>query len=263
MRLKQIITAAVLILILSAGSGCKKTETEKKNFAITGLTDVAGNPVMQFTYTPTGKILQIYSPSDSYDFLYSGDKLVTRSYTQAGIYIVDSFFYDISGRVYRVVEYDLLANVKVKTTVLIYNGDNTINSASVDYASAFTDDEIYELTYAGGKYSGWIRLVNKSGSYYQPDYKTEFLAYDDKPNPLAKIYQEGLMDVIDMIPYFAASPNSFTSAKQTDYDSVTGLEKSIRGLSAVYQYNADGLPVSFDFMIGNLLGIYLIQYKQL
>ena len=77
-------------------------------------------------------------------------KLIVRNYTSAGsVSSVDSFFYDASNKLVRVEGYNGM-NVKQKTVTLAYNGDNTLNSGTVDYTDPLTNDLLLEYTYSGG-----------------------------------------------------------------------------------------------------------------
>jgi hypothetical protein len=186
--------------------------------------------------------------------------LIYRTYTTGGTVSRDSFFYDGSDRIIRVVKYDNLG-AKDRTTVFTFNGDNTHNSATVDYESGLMSDELFDFVYVGGQLRERSKSLMELGTYRLKT-KLEYLAYDDKTNPFASVYNSVLMDIIEAFPFYSAYPNNTTSVKQTEYDLLTGNPTGITSISLTYTYNEDNLPVMFSVTDGSATNVYELQYAE-
>ncbi len=160
------------------------------------------------------------------------------------IYEIDSLFYDGSGRLVRSEVYEIQANqpIKKSTIVLAYNTNGTVNTITVDFVNPFTNDQLLEFTYSGGNL---LQRVNKEydGTGYKVSWKEDFLAFDDKPNPLKPIYEKYLLDSPETAHLAVAGTNNVTSHKKTTYSLVTGDETSVETISFSYTYNENNLPV--------------------
>jgi hypothetical protein len=264
MKKIQIIAFALIVLIAATATSCKKDKDDPKNFAISTFADSTGSFSYQVTYDQTGKAVKYFSTTsaDGYDFYYSDNRLIYRTYTNAGtIEGTDSFFYDGSNRISRVVNYNALGG-KVKTTLFTFNGDNTHNSATVDYTDPLMSDELFDFVYAGGQLKERRKLVLDAGTY-KLKYKLEYLGYDDKTNPFTNLYRNVLVDAIEAFVYFSAYPNNVTSAKLTNYDLLTGLVSGVNSATISHIYNSDGLPIKLYVTEGGTSGVYQIQYTEL
>ncbi len=262
MRLKPII-AAVFVVVLFVFAGCKKKDEPVKNFGLTSITDTTGVALSNFSYGADGKLVKLFTTANSTDLYYSGDKLIRRTYTDgATLKEIDSVYYDAQGRIFKVVNWDAVANTKSKTTVFVFNVDNTINSTTVNYESALKEDELYEFTYSGGKLTERIKSVFTGGSY-KLSQKFEFQGYDDKASPFSKIYRPYLTDILNAFVFFVAYPNNITLGKYTTYDTGTGLVTGVTPVTATYTYNTDNLPTRMDITEGGAIGSYLITYQEL
>lgn len=265
MRSTRILVLGIAVICaLIAATGCKKDNpAPAKTYLVSEFGDTTGAFSMQFTYDNEGKLTRIESPTSTINVSYSNGKAVKRVGSSGGsISSVDSLFYDGSNRIAAVVNYDGTATNKQKTTVFTYNGDNTINSATVDYENIATDDELFDFTYSGGKLTQRTKSVKILGTYKLAT-KVEFLAYDDKENPFAKVYRSCLIDIIEAFIYFSAYPNNATSVKSTMYDTGTGNVTSVSSVSESYDYNSNNLPVMLHESSGGSSGTYYVHYIEL
>ncbi len=248
-----ILCAFVLTTVISS---CKK-DAVKKTFLITSFND--STTTLAFTYDVQGNVTRLVNNGYTIDFFYNNNKLVKRTKASSGTNEgVDSAYYNGSGQLYKTVSFDN-TNTKTQTTQITYNGDNTVNTVTVDYESA-TADELYEFTYSGGKLVQRNKSA-KDGAVYKLANKIEFLGYDDKANPLRPLYEKSLIDIQEAFAYFISYPNNFTSVKSTSYDT-NGLVTNVYSASASYTYNADGLPVTATFTEGSTTSTYTLTYTE-
>lgn len=260
-RLKYI-GLPVLALGLFAMAACKKNETPKK-YAIASLTDTTGAVLTGFTYDINGRLIKLSSPGFETNIEYSGDRLVRRTNINSGtLSDIDSVYYDPQGRIFKVENWTASPSAKVKTTVFIFNANNSINSATVDYVSAATEDELYEYSYTGSQLTERRKSV-LNGGVYKLSGKFEFQSYDDKASPFAAIYRPYLTDILNAFVFFAAYPNNLLLGKQTNYDTATGSVTGVVPVTITYTYNSDNLPTRMDLTEGGSLGAYGITYQEL
>lgn len=255
--MKKYISLALCALIFTTiVTSCKK-EAAKKTFLLTSFVDSTTN--LLFTYDVQGNVTRLVNNSYTIDFYYNNDKLVKRTKTSGGTNDgVDSIYYDGSGHLYKAVSFDN-TNAKTKTVQITYNGNNTVNTVTIDYEDA-TPDELYEYTYTGGKMVQRNKSA-KDGSSYKLANKLEFLGYDDKANPLRPVYEKSLIDIQEAFAYFISYPNNFTSVKSTSYDT-NGLVTGVSSASASYTYNADNLPATATFTEGSTTTTYTLTYTE-
>ena len=263
MKIKQIIAAVFILTLLMAGVGCKKDNAPAKVFVLSTYGDTTGTNLDNFTYDANGRPSKLYSATYSTDLYYSGDKLVRRTSSQGGaVTEIDSIYYDAQGRIFKAVNWDAAAATKTKTTVFIFNADNTINSATVDYESASTDDELYEFTYSGSQVTE-RRISVFTGGVYKLKNKFEYQTYDGKANPFAAVYRPYLVDILQAFVFFTAYPNNLTMGKQTTYDLVSGSVTGITPVTITYTYNSDALPTRMDITQGGSTGVIVMTYQEL
>lgn len=245
-------------------TGCKKDNNEPaKTYVITEFGDTSGSFTSLYTYDADGNLTRIENNSSAINLTYYNGKLTKRVSTSgASVDNIDSVFYDGSNRIIRVVTYDGTATTKEKTTNLTYNADNTVNSATVNYESSLTPDELFDFTYVGGKLTERTKKVDELGVYKQES-KVEFLAQDGKVNPFSKLYQKYLVDIVQAFVYYITLPGNVTSVKITMYDTATGNVTSTSSVSITYDYNADSLPTAIHETSGGSTGAYYIKYKEL
>lgn len=261
--MKNVQLGIALVLIATMAVFMPSCKKDKPHFVLTALGDSAGVAQTTFTYDASGKMIKFGAGTTNYDFYYSGDKLIARSYTSSGtIENIDSFRYDAQNRVSRVDDYDVSSNVLVKSTTFSYNSDNSINSASVHYASLGSKDELYNYTYEGGKLKK-REDMEKIATVFKKKTETEFLAYDNHDNPFKEIYQKYLIDQFSLFVFVWSYPYNFTSVKQTSYDTTTGDVTSVSSAVGTYKYNADGLPERVTFEQDIYTVIYTFAYQQL
>lgn len=247
-----------MLALIVASPGCKKNEPAK-TYRVSQLND--GTNATTFTYDTDGKLTSLSGYNSTFNLFYSGDKLVRRTTTDNGVLSkIDSIFYDPSGRIFKVTNWDQPANTLNKTTLFAFNADNTINTATVDFASSASQDMIFEYTYDAGKLVQLSKSVDVSG-VYKLDNKIEFTAYDNKTNPLSAVFQKYLVDFIEAYIYYTAYPNNFTIAKQTTYDTTTGSVTGVTAATATYTYNSDNLPVTMALTLGGTTGSYTFTYS--
>lgn len=254
-----VVTVAVAMAL---ATGCKKDDTTSKTYLLTALADSAGVDLATFEYDANGNLIRFGSSStNNYNFFYSNGKLVVRNYTSSGtVQNVDSFFYDASNRITRAEGYDG-ANTKEKTTTFAYNGDNTLNTATVDFVSPLQNDMLYEYEYSGGKISKRTSSQKDLGTY-KVSSKVEFLALDDKKNPFASIYKTYLLDQYSLFYFVWAGEHNPTSAKQTDYDITTGNPTTIASATTTYEYNSSNLPTKSTAVQGSITQVFTYEYME-
>ncbi len=259
-----LVLVVTVICALMVATGCKKdTAAPAKTYLVSEFGDTAGMFSVQFTYDNQGNLTRIENPTSTINVSYNNGKVVKRLSTTGGsVTSVDSVFYDGSNRIATVISYDGTATNKQKTTGFTYNADNTVNSATVDYENSATDDELFDFTYSGGKLTQRIKSVKILGNYKLAN-KVEFLAYDDKVNPFAKVYRSCLLDVIEAFIYFSAYPNNATSVKSTIYDTGSGNVTSVTSVSESYDYDSNNLPVMFHETSGGTTVAYYLHYVEL
>jgi hypothetical protein len=189
--------------------------------------------------------------------------MLARTYTSSGtLKNVDSFFYDVAGQLIRADDYDNTLT-KVKSTIFVYNGDNTMNSASVTYVSPTNPNEYYENTYGtGGQLLSRKSYVANSSGIFQLITDVQFLAYDNKANPFVPIYQNYLLDQFNLFAFVYASPNNFTSAKEIFYDATTGNISNLDFSEVSYSYNSNNLPAGLTATDGTTITKYNFTYIQ-
>lgn len=253
-------TATVCLGIAMLATACKKDETPAKTYYLSALADSSGTDLATFEYDSDNKLIRFGEGSSSgYNFFYSGSKLIVRNYTSAGsVSSVDSFFYDASNKLVRVEGYNGM-NVKQKTVTLAYNGDNTLNSGTVDYTDPLTNDLLLEYTYSGGNISK-RKTSEKVLGVYKTKNELEFLGLDDKTNPFYSIYTNYLLDQFNLFYFVWSGQHNPTSGKQTDYDTNTGNVTSVASATSVYEYNADGMPTKATHSQGASTNIYTFKY---
>ncbi len=220
-------------------TSCKK-ENDADGQYISSLTDTTGKNLMQITYNSDNKPSRISTNDVVFDIFYSGGKIVRRTQTQSGTVSVDSFFYDGNGRFSRVDNYDN-NNDKTRSTVFAYNGDNTINSATIDAQGIGASDAIFEFTYSGGNLNT-VKEQEKVLSTFRDKRLYEFLAFDSKTNPVRNVIKDCFPDQFNLLIFMMASTNNFTSMKQTDYNTSNGNVTGTFPITASYTYGSNGLP---------------------
>lgn len=260
MKKNLIIAFGIVAVVLVLATGCKKDEEPTKTYYITALTDTAGNDLGTFQYDADNKLIRFGAGSSSnYNFFYSGGKMIVRNYVSSGtVQEVDSFFYDGSNRISRVEGYDG-ANTKVKTTTFAYNGDGTLNTATVDFVSLLTNDMLYEYTYSGGNTATRTSSEKDLGTY-KMNSKVEFLGLDDKNNPFVSIYKDYLIDQFGLFYFVWAGNHNPTSGKQTEYDITTGNPTSVASATTAYEYNEGNYPTKTTSVQGGTTNIMLYEY---
>ena len=261
---RVLVLGVTVICALIAATGCKKDNpAPEKTYLVSEFGDTTGAFSVQFTYDNEGHLTRIENPTSTINISYNNGKVVKRLSTTGGsVTGIDSVFYDGNNRIATVIGYDGTATIKQQTTSFTYNGDNTVNSATVDYENAATDDELFDFTYSGGKLTQRTKSVKILGTYKLAN-KVEFLAYDDKVNPFAKVFRSCLLDVIEAFIYFSAYPNNATSVKSTMYDTGTGNVTSVSSVSETYDYGSNNLPIMFHETSGGTTVAYYLHYIEL
>lgn len=243
-------TLTVVSVIAMLATGCKKEDTNTKTYLITAIADSAGVDQTTFEYDASDKLIRLgSSPTDFYNFFYSGSKLTVRNIVSSGtVQKVDSFFYDASNHIVRVEGYNG-TGTKQKTTVFAYNGNGTINSATVDYVDPLTDDEMHEYTYNGDNVNTRTSSVKQLG-VYKLKTKLEYLGVDDKTNPFVSLYRNHVPDEFSIFFFIWSGVNNPTSAKQTDYDVTTGNVTQVTSATVSYEYNSGNVPTKLTNTVG-------------
>jgi hypothetical protein len=239
--MKKIFAGLLFAATMSAFfTSCKKDDTDAGQ-VLSSITDTTGNSILVITYNSDNKPSRIANADATFDIFYADGKIVRRTQTQGGTVSVDSFFYDGNGRFSRIDNYDN-NNDKTRSTVFAYNGDNTINAATVNYEGIGTADAIYEFTYTGSNLST-VKEQEKVLSTYRDKRLFEFLAFDSRINPVQKIIKDCFPDQFNLLIYMMASTNNFTSMKQTDYNTNNGNVTGTFPVTATYTYGSNNMPV--------------------
>lgn len=261
MKKNLIIALGIVAVVLVLATGCKKDETPAKTYLLTALADSAGVDQTTFEYDTDNKLIRFgLGSTDNYNFFYSGGKVVVRNYVSSGtVQNVDSFFYDGSNRITRVEGYNG-TNTKLKTTTFAYNGDNTINTATVDFVSLLEPDMLYEYVYTGGNISMRSTSQKDLGTYKLKS-KIEYLGLDDRINPFESIYKNYLLDEFNLFYFVWSGAHNPTSAKQTDYDITTGNATSVASATTTYVYNSDNFPTRSTSIQGSTTQIFTFEYS--
>ena len=253
-------TATVCLGIAMLATACKKDETPAKTYYLTALADSSGTDLATFEYDADNKLIRFGEGSNSgYNFYYNGSKLTVRTYTGSGtVNNVDSFFYDASNRMVRVENYDG-SNTKIGTVTFAYNGDNTLNSATIDYVDPLTNDYLFEYTYNGENVAK-RKASEKVLGVYKIKNEIEYLGLDNRKNPFESIYKKYLFDQFGLFYFVWSGPHNPTSGKQTDYDVATGNVTSLASISSSYEYNGDDIPTKAIHTQGATTSIYTFKY---
>lgn len=221
-------------------TSCKKDDDDSAE-VFSSLIDTAGNSILTLTYNSDGKVSRAIAGTTTYDFYYSGSRLIKRTLTESGSLVsTDSFFYDGSDRFSRVDKYNS-GGAQTASTVFAYNGDNTINTATVDAMGLGATDQMFEFTYSGGNYAT-VEEHEKVLGNYNIRRKFEFLAFDSYSNPIAEVIKNYFPDQFNILIFLWSSKNNFTSVTQTDYNVNTGDVTGTFPVSASYKYNGKGMP---------------------
>lgn len=235
--------AAIILLLLAtvvALTGCKKDKDSDGN-VIASLADSTGNVIMLVTYNSDNKVSRITTTDVVYDFTYSDSKLIKRTHAQGGaIMYTDSFFYDGNERFARIDRYDVNMDMAA-STVFAYNGNNTINTINFNSSVIGTPDKLFEFTYNGGNLSV-VKENEKVLGNFNLRRQYEFLAFDDRQNPVQPLIKDYLSDQVNLITVLFWSSNNFTSAKQTDYNLNTGDVTGVVTIAGAYTYADNGMP---------------------
>lgn len=229
------------IMLTTFLSSCKKDDGDstENGQAISSLTDSTGAVLFSITYTSDKKPARIVTNDATFDFYYNNGKLVKRTQT-GSVTATDSFFYDGNGRFSRVDNYDG-GMAMVRSTVFAYNGDNTLNTATVNSMVFGSADAMYEFTYTGSNLN-IVKEYEKVLGSFNMRRQFEFLAFDAKTNPLEDIITNYFPDQFNLLVFLMYSQNNVTSMKQTDYNSSNGNITGSFPVTATYTYNGNTKP---------------------
>lgn len=241
-------------------TSCKKDNDSTEVFS--SITDTAGNDVMTLTFDNENRPIKAVASTTTFDFFYSGGKLIKRTTTLSGsLDAVDSFFYDGNNRFSKVISYNS-GGVKRRETVLTYNADNSLNQSTINTSVWGESDMLYEFTYNGSNLNKVVESEKMAGTFNKKR-EYEFLAYDAKTNPISSLIEDYFPDQYNLLIFLWMGNNNFTSAKQTDYSLINGEVTGTFPITATYTYNGSGLPTEIVSTINGNTNRSYYHYKNL
>lgn len=207
-----------------------------------------------YEYNDAGQLIAVERQNglgEKKSFIYSGDRLVetaTVRLDNGTLIFRDSLGYNAAGQVVKIYGFSINSGDDVPLSQiksLTYNNQGQL----VEVSSEFVNLEDYQPRDTYVWQNGNVVQVNHyNGAELQQEF---YLTYDDK----LSVYPENFIGI--GYPE-AATRNNVVSTDWTDYTGL--LDTACKPCTTNYQYNANGLPISFTT---NWSYAGTLSYKQL